>query len=125
MIYQVCFDGFLNRLRSLQEKVSLALVIVLHTDLIDFLNPTTKPNSIQANQTDQLLFYNLITYSHVILKTRNLGLQGTGELTVYRGQALLDDLKLPVTVSSDHVCQYRIQDNVVNYFTKGLDRGFL
>lgn len=117
--------GFLNRLRRLQTELGVSLVIVLHIDLIEFLHKPNPTPTTQHSTEDVVLLNHLSAHSHVILKTRNLGLPGAGELGVFRGAALLDDLGLPVTVCMETVTQYRIHDNSVHYYTKGLDKGFL
>ncbi|KAG0149540.1 hypothetical protein CROQUDRAFT_39797, partial [Cronartium quercuum f. sp. fusiforme G11] len=112
--------------------LSMTVVNVLHSDLIKSFNKSASSSSTtdqhimtQEEQEDTYLFHNLSSHSHVILKTRNLGLQGAGELAVLRGPALLSDYNLPVTLSPELITQYRIQDNTVTYQTKGLDKGFL
>ncbi|MBW0469013.1 hypothetical protein O181_008728 [Austropuccinia psidii MF-1] len=94
------------------NELQYSLVAVLHGDLMD-------------DQENQILFNQLVHMSHVILRTSSLGGQGLGELTISRGPLCLDDMHLPVTISANQTTQYRIDDNSVTFYPKGLDRAFI
>lgn len=60
---------------------------VLHYDLVGFLNsaPSAEPqtsSAAPADEYDTRLFHNLSAHAHVIMKIRNLGLQGAGEVSL-------------------------------------------
>lgn len=111
-------------LSGLQSTAKISLLIIFHTDR---LLPTRQPNRLGSSYTipDRHLRDELIDRSDVVIRTRSLGAQGLGELLISRGPSYILDPQLPVTLSLDLTTQYRIDDNSVTYYPKGLDKGFI
>ncbi|OAV97345.1 hypothetical protein PTTG_07224 [Puccinia triticina 1-1 BBBD Race 1] len=96
-----------------QLKSPFSLVSVFHQDLV------------HTNKRDREIFNHLINRYHIILRTRALGGQGRGELIIQRGPGYLSDLNLPITLSSEQTTQYKITDNSLSFYPKGLDKAFI
>lgn len=104
-----CFHSFYPS----KHPTPFSLVLVFHDDLLN------------SNRRDRDVFDHLLSRSNVVLRTRSLGGHGHGELLIYRGASHLTDINLPVTLSTNQTTQYRIIDNAVTFYPKGLDRGFI
>ncbi|KAI8455420.1 hypothetical protein BY996DRAFT_6413173 [Phakopsora pachyrhizi] len=138
----VKIDLFLKRIEKLQRQYQFSLVTVFHTDCLDStrkLSSKNFPNQPRAMNDcykkfehdlevdkDRVLLDILVRKSDLILRTRTLGSLGLGELEIIRGPNLMTlSPHIPFTLSLNSTIQYRIDDNRVTYYPKGLDKGFI